>query len=99
MLLLSFFSSPFLRPDILLTRCSQALGPFPLGTRELPYLSSPLASFTKEDQTEEDLFLDLKFKEGTSEFPSSYAVDGKASWGRFEEDQAGWVEIAWEGVE
>lgn len=78
---------------------SQALGPFPLGTRELPYVASPLAAFTKGNQTEKELFLGLDFKEGMSEFPSSYAVDGKATWGRFEEDETGWVEVGWESVE
>ena len=77
----------------------QALGPFPLGTRELPYLASPLAAFNGPDQTEEDLFLDLAYAEGPSEWPSSYAVDGKASWARFEQDDQGWVEIGWDKVE
>ncbi|KAL7415318.1 hypothetical protein BDY24DRAFT_382543 [Mrakia frigida] len=81
------------------SRIREALGPFPLGTRELPYVASPLAAFTKGNQTEEELFLGLDFKEGMSEFPSSYAVDGKATWGRFEEDETGWVEVGWEGVD
>lgn len=77
----------------------QALGPFPLGTRELPYLSSPLAAFTRPGQTEEGLFLGLDFAPGPSEWPSSFCVDGNASWARFERDSQGWVEIGWDQVE
>ena len=77
----------------------QALGPFPLGTRELPYLSSPLAAFAQPDQTEEDLFLGLEYVDGPSRWPTSLAVDGKASWGRFKQDDQGWVTIDWDHIE
>lgn len=68
----------------------QALGPFPIGMRELPYLSSPLEAMSSD----EHLFLGLKYGEGLP-YISPYGIDGLAAWGTFSEQSDGWVHIGW----
>ncbi|CED82113.1 Peptidase S9, prolyl oligopeptidase, catalytic domain [Phaffia rhodozyma] len=78
-------------------RTWEALGPFSLGTRELPYLGSPLSSFVPPNQTHEAFFADLKF--GSGDWPSAYGIDGKADWTLFQEDADGWVKVTWNRVD
>lgn len=75
----------------------EGLGPFPLGTRELPFLSSPLAAFTAPGQTEEDLFLNTPY--GVGEWPSAYGFNGLALWGRFQVGDDDWTTISWDQLD
>ena len=73
-----------------------ALGPFPLGTRELPFLSSPLHAFGSSSAAPcpVDPFLTLTSPVGES-FPSAYGINGSASWATFQPDDQGWVDVEW----
>jgi hypothetical protein len=70
----------------------EALGPFPLGTRELPYLSSPLHAFV-DPSSDTDPFLSAPFG---AVFPSAYGINGTASWLSLHPDEHGWVDVQWE---
>jgi hypothetical protein len=67
-----------------------ALGPFPLGTRELPFLSSPLHAFGSSAAAP----VPLTSPVGTS-YPSAYGTNGSASWATLRPDDEGWLDVEW----
>lgn len=83
----------------------QALGPFPLGTRELPFLSSPLHAFygssasssshptTNASAASADPFLAAPYGQ---DFPSAYGINGSASWLTLQPDDQGWIDVQWD---
>jgi hypothetical protein len=71
-----------------------ALGPFPLGTRELPFLSSPLHAFGSSAAAPVPLDPFLTSPVGTS-YPSAYGTNGSASWATLRPDDEGWLDVEW----
>lgn len=72
-----------------------ALGPFPLGTRELPFLSSPLYAFATAARVV-DPFLTSPVG---ARYPSAYGLNGSASWAVFRPDNQGWLDVTWSSVD